>query len=70
MQNYNLFEPDRYIVSSGSQNVSFSFHDDGFHQRIDRTLVASGKASGLSKPEIPFVIDHPCVRNGMLTTES
>jgi len=43
MQNYHLFETDRYVVSSGLQNVSFSFQDEGFSQRIDRSFVSSGK---------------------------
>ncbi|KAH7355636.1 hypothetical protein BKA66DRAFT_430002 [Pyrenochaeta sp. MPI-SDFR-AT-0127] len=41
MQNYHLFETDRYIISSGLQNVSFSFQDQGFSQRIDRSFVSS-----------------------------
>ncbi|KAI9148732.1 hypothetical protein HJFPF1_10774 [Paramyrothecium foliicola] len=53
-QNYNLFETDRFMVSAGSQNVSFSFHEETFSQRIDRTYLSSG--TSLS-PTIP--IDGP-----------
>lgn len=42
MQNYNLFNTDRFVVSAGSQNVSFSFHEEGFSHRIDRTFLSSG----------------------------
>ncbi|EXA32923.1 hypothetical protein FOVG_15896 [Fusarium oxysporum f. sp. pisi HDV247] len=40
MQNYNLFHSDRYVVSHGSQNISYSFSDT-MAQRIDRNYQLS-----------------------------
>ncbi|KAH7325578.1 hypothetical protein B0I35DRAFT_493444 [Stachybotrys elegans] len=40
-QNYNLFETDRHMYSSGSQNVSFHFGEENFSQRLDRSFVSS-----------------------------
>jgi hypothetical protein len=51
MQNYNLAETDRYLASSGSQNVSFSFEDGQLSQRIDRSWVP-GELFLFTRPEI------------------
>lgn len=43
-QNYNLFTSDRWIVSKGSQNISWSLDDPAtIKQRIDRDFQRSGK---------------------------
>lgn len=47
MQNYNLFYEDRYVVSHGTQNISYYFKD-GFSQRIDRNYQVSGRNMLLS----------------------
>ncbi|KAJ4320248.1 hypothetical protein N0V84_005946 [Fusarium piperis] len=53
MQNYNLFHEDRYVVSHGTQNVSYSF-EDGLYQRIDRNYQVSDYFA-FGTPSIPPV---------------
>ncbi|RTE84456.1 hypothetical protein BHE90_001057 [Fusarium euwallaceae] len=53
MQNYNLFHEDRYVVSHGTQNISYSFKD-GFSQRIDRNYQVSDYFA-FGTPSIPPV---------------
>ncbi|KAJ3530450.1 hypothetical protein NM208_g9323 [Fusarium decemcellulare] len=53
MQNYNLFHSDRYVVSHGTQNISYSF-TDGFTQRIDRNYQLSDYFA-FGTPSIPPV---------------
>jgi hypothetical protein len=43
MENYKLLTTDRYVVNEGTQNVSFSFEDNFFSQRIDREFKRSGR---------------------------
>ncbi|KAL2693494.1 hypothetical protein Neosp_000054 [[Neocosmospora] mangrovei] len=53
MQNYNLFHEDRYVVSHGTQNISYSFKN-GFSQRIDRNYQVSDYFA-FGTPSIPPV---------------
>lgn len=45
-QNFALFTSDRWLVSKGAQNISFSFEDgEDVRQRIDRYWQRSGRIS-------------------------
>ncbi|KAH6898054.1 hypothetical protein B0T10DRAFT_577522 [Thelonectria olida] len=53
MQNYNLFHNDRYTVSSGTQNISYSFSGE-MKQRIDRNSQPSDYFT-FGTPSVPAV---------------
>lgn len=43
-QNYNLVTSDRWIVSKGAQNISYTYDGSGdIKQRIDRDFQRSGE---------------------------
>ncbi|KAM0418903.1 hypothetical protein ACHAPT_012168 [Fusarium lateritium] len=62
MQNYNLFHEDRYVVSRGTQNISYSFKD-GFAQRIDRNYQVS-EYFAFGTPSIPPVQFSLVIKDG------